>query len=181
MQRRMGIPSRYMGKTLDNLIGLESEKNLCKEAILSNKSVFVAGGCGSGKTHMAIGLLIEWFKKYAPHKTSMDFPVFLPSVEFFLELKNTFGSDDSERMILDKYTKPTLLCIDDVGAEKISDWSRQMFYVLIDRRYRDEKQTIITSNLALGRFSELIDDRIASRIAGMGEVVYLNAEDYRLK
>ena len=182
MQGRMKIPKRYMGKTLGLFLGFDNEKEIAKEAILNNKSVFLSGGCGTGKTHLAIALLLEWFNKYRPDSNNQyGFPVFIPSVEFFLELKNTFGNDESEKYILDRYTKPELLCIDDVGAEKISDWSRQMFYTLVDRRYREEKQTIITSNLSLADISKLIDDRIASRIAGQGAVINLVAEDFRLK
>lgn len=106
--------------------------------------------------------------------------MFLPAAEFFVELKDTFGGSGSEKDVLDRYSKTPLLCIDDIGAEKISDWSRQMFYTLIDRRYREEKQTIITSNLDLEMIAKLIDDRISSRIVGMGIVLNLTGEDYRL-
>jgi DNA replication protein DnaC len=110
------------------------------------------------------------------------YPLFLPSSEFFLQLKDTFGNNKiSEQDIIQQYDRSPLLVIDDVGSEKISDWSRQMFYVLIDRRYRNKKQTIITSNLNLKQISELIDDRISSRIVGMGKVVEFFGEDYRLR
>lgn len=142
--------------------------------------MYLSGHAGTGKTHLAIGLIIEWLKKNAP-QNSTQYPLFLPAVEFFIELKGTFNGVGSEKEVLDKYSRTPLLCIDDIGAEKISDWSRQMFYTLIDRRYRDEKQTIITSNLTLEDVSKLIDDRISSRIVGMGVVVNLTGEDYRLK
>ena len=148
--QRMNVPKLYQNKRLSNFAGFEIEKSECVESIVSGKSVYLSGHAGTGKTHLAVGLIIEWLKKNAP-QNSAQYPLFLPAVEFFLELKGTFNGTGSEKEVLDKYSRTPLLCIDDIGAEKISDWSRQMFYTLIDRRYRDEKQTIITSNLKIGR------------------------------
>ena len=112
-------------------------------------------------------------------------PVFLPAVELMLEIKESWRNEEdsraeSEKRILDKYTRCPLLTIDDLGAEKVSEWSRQVIYLLIDRRYRDMKQTIITSNLTQGQLAEQLDARIASRIAEMGLVIDLGDKDYRL-
>ena len=86
----------------------------------------------------------------------------------------------SEENIINFYGSKELLVIDDVGAEKVSDWSRQMFYTLIDRRYREMSQTIITSNLDLDKLAEIIDERISSRIIEMGKVIKLGGKDWRL-
>lgn len=182
----MNIPPLYWGKTLKNFEGFEGEVAKSLEAILNGQSIFLTGKCGTGKTHIAVALMMEWGKKFVKLDESNPYgkpvlPTFLPSVEFFMQLKDTFGEQKtSEQDIVDLYDKSPLLVIDDVGSEKISDWSRQMFYVLIDRRYRYQRQTIITSNLTLRQVSELIDDRIASRIVGMGAVIELKGEDYRL-
>ena len=87
----------------------------------------------------------------------------------------------SELDILDEYSNAKLLIIDDIGVEKITDWSRQVFYTLIDRRYRNMKQTIITSNLYLDEISKNIDDRIVSRLIEMGKIIKLDGQDQRLK
>ena len=62
-----------------------------------------------------------------------------------------------------------------------SAWSRQVVYTLIDRRYRSVLPTIITSNLDLDEVAERIDDTIASRIVGMGKIIFLRGTDWRLK
>ena len=72
------------------------------------------------------------------------------------------------------------LILDDMGAEKTSEWSIQTLYSIIDRRYRDEKQTLITSNLTLDEIAEKVGDRIASRIAGMCKVVEIKGKDRRI-
>lgn len=179
LYNRMQIPKLYHGKTFKTFRGYTDEIQQAKEALEQGKSIFLTGNTGTGKTHLSVSLMLEWLVKNKP-ESMKNYPRFLPAVELFLELKQTFGNDGTEKEILDIYSRIPLLCIDDVGAEKISDWSRQSFYTLIDRRYREMKQTILTSNLSLDKISSLIDDRISSRIIEMGIVIELNGNDFRL-
>ena len=193
---RAGIPKRYADKGIDNFEGNQEliDKNI--KAILKGDSIFIGGKCGTGKTHLAIGLLKKWAREYTINKITeenMDHSElmlttftgrmkFLASVDLFLELKATFNSRSEDELdVIKKYTQCSLLLIDDVGSEKISDWSRQIFYLLIDRRYREVKPTIITSNLSLGQIAELIDERISSRICEMGIVTELTGKDRRVE
>lgn len=196
-KNRFGFPKRFWDKCLENFKGHQQKVKMCKDAVIDSKSVFLTGKYGTGKTHLAIGLSYVWYAQniqlisdfdYGIHDRKTDYfcfpfePVFLPSVEFFLQLKNSFNKDGiSEMDIVNKYSDVSFLIIDDIGAEKVSDWSRQMFYTLIDRRYRDMKQTVITSNMDLEELANLIDGRISSRIVEMGEVVKLEGDDARLK
>lgn len=175
----MNVPILYRNKLLKDFKGYIDEVRTAKETIEKGKSLFLSGKCGTGKTHLAVALMVDWLYKTKPEQ-SKEFPQFLPAVEFFVELKNTFDGNGSEKDVLDKYSLIPLLVIDDIGAEKITDWSRQSFYTLVDRRYRMMKQTIITSNLSLGDISKLIDDRISSRIVEMGIIIELNGNDFRL-
>lgn len=185
------LPRRFYDKTFKTFKGFTEQVELAKSIIAEGKSVFVFGSTGIGKTHFGVALAYEWYvrnikisknritdkleKQYPKH------PIFLPAVELFLELKSGFDSGTSEDDILYPYSVCDLLMIDDVGSEKVSDWSRQVFYTLIDRRYRDIKQTIITSNLSLDALAKAIDERISSRIVEMGCVIKLDGSDYRLK
>jgi DNA replication protein DnaC len=192
----MNVPQRYWYKVLGEFDGAPQSVKIAKDAIDKNESVFIHGNTGSGKTHFSVGLMMYWLRKKIESgvlNCSSDYdlqmtlgqknilPFFLPSVEFFMQLKASFDNkEESESVVLNRYSTPPLLLIDDIGAEKISDWSRQIFYTLIDRRYRDMKQTIITSNLNLTQISESIDDRISSRIIGMGKVIHLEGKDRRI-
>jgi DNA replication protein DnaC len=40
-----------------------------------------------------------------------------------------------------------LLILDDLGAEKLSDWTLEQLYRLIDARVRNRRRTVITTNL----------------------------------
>lgn len=188
--QEMYIPLRYRTKGFHNFTSSEVERLKAIKALDNKGHVFVTGSCGTGKTHFGIGLLLDRYAENFYHNEDMDKidfryvkPRFLSAVEFFLELKSSFGNGalEDEKSVLEKYTKPYVLLIDDIGAEKVTDWSRQIFYTLIDRRYVNMKSTIITSNLNMAEFAEKFDDRVASRIADMGEVITLKGKDRRLE
>jgi len=178
----LGLPERYRGKALPKTP--QAKRALI--SILKDESLFITGACGSGKTHLAVALMNAWFAdglKDVEGKLiqTKGQAVFLPAVELFLEIKQSFDREgESEKTILDKYSDVSLLVIDDLGAEKVSDWSRMVLYLLIDRRYREMKQTIITSNLSQSELAS-IDDRIASRLSEMGLVLDLGKKDWRVK
>jgi len=169
-----GIPTRFKGRTFENYVPVGVDpRPVCMQALTDKRGIFIDGNTGTGKTHLAVACL-HWLIP----QTNVSYR-FLPTSELMLELKASF-SRDGEKGVLDHHRKPTVLVLDDIGAEKVSDWSRQMFYTLIDRRYRDMSITIITSNLSLAKISELIDDRISSRIPEMCEVVHLTGPDKRV-
>lgn len=194
------IPKRYLRKRLENLTAQSVEASRALTALSQGKSLLISGPCGVGKTHLACALGWEWLIQNIPttnenaeivrcsdgYASKLNFaaspskwPQFLSAVEFFFAIKRCYGTDEDENEVLEKLRARSLLILDDLGAERVNEWSLQLLYLLLDRRYRDEKQTIITSNLTLAEIAEL-DDRIASRIAEMGEVVNLGGPDRRV-
>ena len=83
--------------------------------------------------------------------------------------------------MLSIYMRSPLLILDDLGVEKTTEWALQALYVVVNRRYLDGRQTIITSNLTLDEVREKLGDRIASRIVGMCHPVRLTGRDRRLQ
>jgi DNA replication protein DnaC len=176
----MNIPPRYQKKGLHNFDGHSAEVAELKKTILEGQGAFITGPCGSGKTHLAIALMLYWYaEKFDPRRLKA---CYLSLPYFFLSLRNSFGRNtgDAEADIVERYSSISLLLIDDLGAQKISEWSRESLYVLVDRRYREKLPTIVTSNLDLDQISELIDDRIASRLAEMCTVMHLAGDDHRV-
>ena len=92
--------------------------------------------------------------------------------------------------IVDRLILADVLILDDLGTEKVTDWSREQLFLIINGRYEDCRPTVITSNYAPGhvgaRFSGRDDDevpgqRLASRLIDMCRVVNVGAQgDYRI-
>ena len=75
-----------------------------------------------------------------------------------------------------------LLVMDDLGAERVTEFGREQLYLLLERRYAESRPSIITSNATLETIGAHLDDRIASRIAGMCKPVsFSGVPDYRAK
>jgi len=109
-------------------------------------------------------------------------PLFISVPELLLEIRDSYrGNEISEKAIIDKYSWGDVLVLDNLGVEKTSDWVLQTLYTIIDRRYREELRTIITSNLSIEEIREKLDDKIASRIVGMCRVCILRGMDRRVR
>lgn len=202
---RRGVDERFVEKNWESFQGLEPQVKLAQDTIKRGDSLTLSGPKGTGKTHMAVACIRTWLRymagKLVPEleyvsgwfdESNADqwifdhphiLPYFISAPEFFLELKATFNNSEyTERDVLDRYTSSkALLVLDDLGAEKVSDWSRQMLFTLIDRRYRRMQQTIVTTNLSLDELAAHYDARVPDRLLEMGTIINLGGESYRVK
>jgi DNA replication protein DnaC len=125
----------------------------------------------TGKTIRACRILLGWEKQNYLHG-SVYSTAFLPILDLMNDLKHSFDSaGESEIDILRKYQAIDILVLDDLGANKMSDWQYQILYSLINYRYDNLKTTIITCNLSLTELETTWqDDRITSRIQRMCKI-----------
>ena len=131
------------------------------------KSIFLHGETGSGKTFFAIMVLKElWLEG----KTGM----FLSYPEFMNFCLNNFERARSKLNEVKDYAG--CLIIDDLGAERMTDYSKNFIYIIINYRESNSLQTIITSNYSIKQLDYMIDKRISSRIAGMCDIFELNGD-----
>lgn len=136
-----------------------------------NKSYYLFGKAGVGKTAIALGLA----KKYIEvNKISQDYEEnhvrFARLIDITSTAQNSFGSSEDAwqaRRRLEAYKEIDLLIIDDIGVEKNSEFIDQIIYDIIDTRYGNELTTYFTSNESLKSLSEKYHARIASRISEM--------------
>lgn len=116
---------------------------------------------GSGKTMLACGIA----NSLKTHDRDLTLK-FISAPAYMKKLKSGFGEQDSDRQDIRakirEYYDCDILIIDDLGAEKRSDWSDSELFDLIDSRYTRELPTIITSNKAIRDLPE--DDRLTDRI-----------------
>lgn len=163
------------------------------QGFLTGESIFLFGHAGVGKSHIAVALIREkissdnemTFSYPDGHSTKYmpSYPRMISVPDLLLEIRECFheGTGGNESGLIQRYAEKKCLILDDLGAEKTSEWSIQTLYSIVDRRYRDVMQTLITSNLTLDEIAVKVGDRIASRIAGMCKVVEVKGRDRRLK
>lgn len=157
-----GVEKRYLNADLSQfkiMLDLDSEKGY-----------YFYGDCGTGKTHLLSAIIKEMFRKNVS-------AYFISTTRLYQQLKQNFNSENG---IMQKLEEVDVLCLDDVGSERVTDWRRDELFYLIDQRYSNIKKTFVSSNKTLSELSELFDDRIASRIAGMCEVMKIEGKDRRL-
>ncbi len=137
--------------------------------------VFLSGNVGAGKTHVAVSLLRDAATRDERRG------LFVHASGLFLELRATMDNRAaSEAHVFAKYLADRLLVVDDLGAEKVSEYVRASWYHIIETRYSEMRPTVVTSNLSLAQVAEAYGDRIASRLAS-GFVLNFAGGDYRLR
>ena len=74
-----------------------------------------------------------------------------------------------------------LLHIDDVGAERTTDWVLEELYSIVNARYEDKRSMVVTTNI-LDReaLCEQITERTVSRLTEMCDELPLLGHDRRM-
>ncbi len=97
------------------------------------------------------------------------------------EIRDTHRAERSHVALLDRLTEVDLLHIDDVGAERTTDWVLEELYSIVNGRYQDERSIVITTNI-LDRqaLCEQITARTVSRLTQMCDELPLLGDDRRM-
>lgn len=146
-----------------------------------NKGLYLHGTFGCGKTF----LISAAFNEIAKNRVSTEI-VYLP--ELLRDLKSDF---DMFANRIDYLENVDLLLIDDIGAEKVTEWGRdEILGTILQKRMNNYKTTFFTSNLTLEQLEEHLiinssgDEvfkarRIIERIKKLTEDMELKSENKR--
>ncbi len=180
-----GVPDAFLHSRMED-IPPAIQRDVISDV---KKSFFIHGICGVGKTHLAVAIMRRAMIDNSKGAYRVDTCVrgiydarFIPVTSLLLRIKAAFGQEaqESESEIISRISDVGLLVLDDLGAEKASDWVLQTIYTIIDIRSREGRPIIITSNLDLDVIAKKLSDRVSSRIAGMCEIIALAGKDRRL-
>lgn len=166
--RRLPGTGRAFGVVKDYLLNRE-------ENFRTGRGLILMGAVGCGKTHLGCAVL--------NCALADGYRAAYWNVPQQLELLMPGNAGELDQMhILDKALAAQVLLLDDLGAEKSSEWTRKELMVILDERYRENRPTVVTSNLMLtdGELRRTCGDRAYSRLCSDHyRAVALTATDYR--
>lgn len=169
------IPEKYKDVDYDKDVP-ESIKSILRQMKETGKGLYIHGGVGTGKTHMAYAIL----KKF--NEIHRHGGLFFNTTELLRDIKDDFDRPyaDKNKLCERLMESKSVVFLDDIGAEKASDFVQETFYMLINKKYNDNVPMIFTSNKSIKELADHIGERIASRLVEMCYVYHLNGEDKRM-
>lgn len=105
-----------------------------------NVGLLFFGGVGTGKTFYACCIANALLEKCVPTLVT-NFPRILNRIQ-------SAGWGDERKDFYDRLQRYELVVIDDLGAERSTDYAMEQIYTVIDTRYRSGKPLIVTTNLS---------------------------------
>ncbi|HEX2393094.1 MAG TPA: ATP-binding protein [Solirubrobacterales bacterium] len=184
------IPARYRGVSFDRPPVSDMAQDLQTKAAVGEVRAFVDdldqrleegrglwlfGDTGTGKTTLA--MLISKAALEAGRSVAI---YSLPKL--LARIRRTYDSEpggDNYLSFFERLTSVDLLHIDDLGAEKRSDWVLEQLYALINERYETRGSVLITTNLPHQELEEQIGARTVSRLTQICDEVPLFGGDRR--
>ena len=178
------LPNPGSPKTFSNFI--ESDKN--REALEASLAfahrrtlahvLNLYGPHGGGKSHLleAIGREMLAQKRWVKY-------AFAPDLLDALRSSYSPESEDRFAVVYERYSLPDVLLLDDLGAEKSSEWAVEKLTRLVDERYRAGKLMVVAANLSEEAMADKLAPRIADRLfdrrTGAVKVVCLDDDSHR--
>ena len=186
-----GIPRRYRKCDFSTFVTYENDRLL--RAVASARSfaakfpsvergLLLIGPPGIGKTHIAVAALREVVIEKAVRGVYFDTRTLLSTI------RSTFNpvTRTAEGDVLRRVMEAELLVLDDLGAERPTDWVEETMNLIVNTRYNDDRPTIFTSNYEDVPDADDLDSllvrvgfRMYSRLREMCEFLEYDGPDYR--
>jgi len=150
-----GIPPRYRHCELDNFeCGSDhtTEKSTAwarwlagrfvEEYPVDKTGLLFVGTVGTGKTHLATAVVKALIREKGIHCLFYDYRELLKRIRY----SYSPAVQASEMEILSPVLNVEVLVLDEIGAERSTEWVFDTVNYILNRRYSDGKTTIITTN-----------------------------------
>lgn len=204
---RSGLPALYTGKTLEGyqpahlsqqLAQVKARGYVEKWLTSERKGLCLVGPVGTGKTHLAIGIMRELVLRYSTRAVFHDVRQLLKRVQESFSRK-----EESEAEILAPILRAEFAVLDELGAARNTEWTGDTLEYILGTRYNDGLPTVITTNLAVqppgpaivdtsgpemyrrAATAETLGDRIGgrmlSRLHEMCDVIEVTGPDHRMR
>jgi DNA replication protein DnaC len=185
------IPPRYARCTLDNFLVYPNEKLASALAQARKfadafpavqKGLCLIGPPGIGKTHIAAAVLRRLIEE--KHVRGLFYDV----RDLLRLIRSTYNPvvRTAEMDIIRPVMTAELLVLDDLGAEKPSEWVEETMNLIVNTRYNERRPTIFTTNyqnvpdeMEVDSLKARVGFRMHSRLLEMCEFLEYDGGDYR--
>ena len=182
------IPARYRGVGFDrppvpqlDAMVVRVVRSFTEEIepnLDAGRGMWIMGGVGTGKTTLA--MLVSKAALEAGRTVAI---YSLPRL--LARIRRTYDAETGEQSYLELFERLAavdLLHVDDLGAEKSSDWVLEQLYSLVNERYERKRSMLVTTNLDQAALEEQIGPRTVSRLVEVcGDPLPLAGEDLRYR
>ena len=144
------IPRRYQHCTLENFeTHTDSQRTAHRKAArlveqfpVVDRGLLFYGDAGVGKTHLAVAILRAIVERTRARA------LFYESRELLKIVRDSYNNNDtSELDVLRPVFEAEFLVLDDLGAEKKSEWVDETIGLVVNTRYSERRATVFTTNL----------------------------------
>ena len=181
-----GVPRRFLKEAafdrnpirdMDQML-VRDVRDFCRkiEANLdAGRGKWFHGDVGTGKTLLAMTI----------SKAALEAgrSVAIYSVPRLLsEIKETYEADSksSYMELFERLREVDLLHLDDLGAEKQTEWVLEQLYSVVNERWQDEKSIVLTTNLRSDELTVQVGERTVSRLVEIcGDEIPIMGKDLR--
>ncbi len=132
--------------------------------------VYLYGPPGNGKTHLAAAAV----NRLIAQRRAV---LFTTAPELLAMIREGFDGGQAENLIGLCQRVPWLV-VDDLGAERLTDWAAEVLFRIFNARYITRAHTLVVSNV---QPDDTLEPRLHSRFmdSGLCPVVPNGADDYR--
>lgn len=133
--------------------------------------IFITGPTGTGKTHMLLGFCWEHLRK------GTDL-LFYNVPQMLAKLRKDM-QDEKYDKTLERLQNVPILALDDLGAEKQTEWALEQIFLIVDYRTMRRLPIFATSNFGSDGLAMNLNERIASRLRELCVWATIEGADFR--
>jgi DNA replication protein DnaC len=182
------IPRKYRGVSFDRPPVTQMDEFVVRrvraycddlqENLDAGRGLWFLGSYGTGKTTLA---MIVSSTALATGRSVAIYS--LPKL--LGRIRRTYDAEAGEQSyseLFERLATVDLLHLDDLGAEKQTEWVLEQLYAVVNERYERERSLVVTSNVEPEDLEKQLGARIVSRLVEMcGDPVFLFDEDRRMR
>jgi DNA replication protein DnaC len=133
----------------------------------------ILGGRGTGKTQMGVELMRHFTSR-------LRSCLYTEAQGLFLDLREGWrGSGESAA--ISRVCRPWLLVVDDLQDMETGGWEQRRLSLILDRRYRSLRPTVLLSNTKPDELRRLVGESIVDRMQERGGIYICDWKSFRHK